>query len=318
VTTDPSGEAERDETAPAEARPQRDDAESEHADRVGDAPKATPDAGDAGDGGDPTPGGGRPRRRRRGLLVGAIVVVAIVAGGVAVAVAGGGDGDTAAEPPPSTAPPTTAPPTTAPAARGPATIATSQVAEIQAFDAPSEDAGVVATLADVTEYGAPRTFLVTAREGDWLDVLLPVRPNGTHGWIRAADVSLATTTYSITVDLDAHRVTLRDGADVIVETDAVIGSPETPTPVGTFYVTDPVDLRSEPDGTYGAFALGLSGYSEVLYEFAGGPGQLALHGTNRPEQVGQDISNGCVRIANEEIMRIAERLPLGTPVEIVA
>jgi len=103
-----------------------------------------------------------------------------------------------------------------------------------------------------------------------------------------------------------------------VETGAVIGSPESPTPVGSFYMTDPVDLQDDPDGDYGAFALGLSGYSDVLYEFAGGPGQLALHGTSHSDQAGQDISNGCVRVPNDVILQIAERLPLGTPVEIVA
>ena len=56
----------------------------------------------------------------------------------------------------------------------------------------------------------------------------------------------------------------------------------------------------------------------MLYEFAGGPGRLALHGTNRPDQVGQDISNGCVRVPNDVILQIADRVPLGTPVEIVA
>ena len=56
----------------------------------------------------------------------------------------------------------------------------------------------------------------------------------------------------------------------------------------------------------------------MLYEFAGGPGRLALHGTNRPDQVGQDISNGCVRVPHDVILQIADRVPLGTPVEIVA
>jgi lipoprotein-anchoring transpeptidase ErfK/SrfK len=103
-----------------------------------------------------------------------------------------------------------------------------------------------------------------------------------------------------------------------MESGAVMGSPETPTPTGRFFVTDPVDLRADPEGPYGAFAYGLSGYSDVLFEFAGGPGQLALHGTNQPDQMGQDISNGCVRIPNDIVLQLVERLPLGTPVEIVA
>jgi lipoprotein-anchoring transpeptidase ErfK/SrfK len=96
----------------------------------------------------------------------------------------------------------------------------------------------------------------------------------------------------------------------------VIGAPRTPTPLGTFFITDPVDLKSNPNGAYGAYALGLSGYSEVLFEFAGGPGQIAVHGTNNPSQVGQDISNGCIRVPNDIILQIADQAPLGTPVII--
>jgi len=221
-----------------------------------------------------------------------------------------------AAPTTTTTPPTTATPTTQPPA--PALVATVQVPEIQAFDAPAEGAGVVATLSDRTDFDVARTFLVAEQQGDWLRVLLPIRPNGSTGWVRAADVATATTTLSVKVELAAHKVTMYEAGSPILETAAVIGASDTPTPPGLYYVTDPVDLRDEPGGAYGAFALGLSGFSEVLYEFAGGPGQLALHGTNRPDQVGQDISNGCVRVPNEVILQIAERVPLGTPVEIVA
>ena len=46
--------------------------------------------------------------------------------------------------------------------------------------------------------------------------------------------------------------------------------------------------------------------------------QLALHGTNRPELLGQNVSNGCVRMANESIDQVMALAPLGTPVTIVA
>ena len=107
-----------------------------------------------------------------------------------------------------------------------------------------------------------------------------------------------------------------DGLDVVLQTPTVIGTPATPTPTGTYYVTDPVDLRSRPNGAYGAFALGLSGYSEVLMHFNGGPGQIAIHGTTATSLLGQDRSNGCVRVANDVILQIAQHVVLGTPVTI--
>ena len=73
------------------------------------------------------------------------------------------------------------------------------------------------------------------------------------------------------VDLAAHELTVLDGDQVVLQSQTVIGTPATPTPKGTFYVTDPVDLRSHPNGSYGAFALGLSGYSEVLMASTAGP-----------------------------------------------
>jgi lipoprotein-anchoring transpeptidase ErfK/SrfK len=256
-----------------------------------------------------------PSRR----LAAGLAVVVVAAGALAWGLTRPDGDDPPAEraaPTTTTAPATTAPPTTQPPA--PALVATVKVPEIEAFATAAEGAEVVATLSDRTDFGLTRTFLVAEQQGDWLRVLLPVRPNGSTGWVRAADVDTATTTYSVKVELAAHKVTLYDAGRPVLETGAVVGASDTPTPPGTYYVTDPVDLRDEPNGAYGAFALGLSGFSEVLYEFAGGPGQLALHGTNQPDQVGQDISNGCVRVPNDIIVQIADRVPLGTPVEIVA
>jgi hypothetical protein len=42
----------------------------------------------------------------------------------------------------------------------------------------------------------------------------------------------------------------------------------------------------------------------------------ALHGTNRPETVGQAVSHGCVRLRNEDIARLYDIVPVGTPVYI--
>jgi lipoprotein-anchoring transpeptidase ErfK/SrfK len=63
--------------------------------------------------------------------------------------------------------------------------------------------------------------------------------------------------------------------------------------------------------------LGLSGFSEVPEQFEEGPAQIGLHGTDRPEQVGQEISNGCIRVPNDVIVRTAQAVPVGTPVHIV-
>ncbi|HVF40451.1 MAG TPA: L,D-transpeptidase [Gemmatimonadaceae bacterium] len=42
----------------------------------------------------------------------------------------------------------------------------------------------------------------------------------------------------------------------------------------------------------------------------------ALHGTNKPETIGQAVSHGCVRLRNEDIEKLYEMVPVGTPVYI--
>lgn len=41
-----------------------------------------------------------------------------------------------------------------------------------------------------------------------------------------------------------------------------------------------------------------------------------IHGTNNPASIGQSVSHGCVRMRNEEIERLYEMVPVGTPVFI--
>jgi lipoprotein-anchoring transpeptidase ErfK/SrfK len=170
----------------------------------------------------------------------------------------------------------------------------------------------------------PLVFGVVQRQGDWLEVQLPVRPNGTTGWIRSSRVTLSSTTMSVQVSLSERRLRVVDAGAVLVDVPAGIGRPATPTPTGTFTVTDVVP-SANPAGGYGPVALALDGYSEVMDSFAGESGEdapdatvpvLAVHGTNRPESVGQAQSNGCPRLYNDDMLRVAAMVPAGTPVQI--
>jgi len=164
----------------------------------------------------------------------------------------------------------------------------------------------------------PLTFLVIEQQGDWLHVHLPVRPNGSTGWVRADEVALASTDYHIEVRLTEHRLLLHKGDEVVMEAPVGVGRAEVPTPGGTYYIKELLQPPT-PGGTYGAYAYGLSGYSPVLESFAGGQGVIGIHGTNQPESVGTDASHGCIRMLDADITRLVTEfgLPLGTPVEIV-
>ncbi len=165
----------------------------------------------------------------------------------------------------------------------------------------------------------PLTFLVIEQQDEWLHVHLPVRPNGSTGWLRAADAALSTTDYHIEVRLTEHLLRLHKGDDVVMEAAVGVGREEVPTPGGVYYIKELLQPPT-PGGVYGAYAYGLSGYSPVLESFAGGQGVIGIHGTNQPETVGTDASHGCIRMLDADITRLVTEfgLPLGTPVEIVA
>lgn len=163
----------------------------------------------------------------------------------------------------------------------------------------------------------PLVFLVEQRQGAWLDVLLPVRPNGTTGWVRNRDVTLQQNQYRITVELRAHRLTVYNGDSVMVTDTVAVGQPATPTPTGTYYIR--VLLKApDPTTVYGPYAYGLSGHSEALDTFDGGDAELGIHGNNDASVLGTDASHGCIRMSNDKITSLASVLPLGTPVRITA
>ncbi len=194
------------------------------------------------------------------------------------------------------------------------TRAVSQVPVLTVVDAP-DSATIVAELDDRTSFGSARVLLVDQVADGWIQVKLPVRPNGTTGWVRSDEVELETLDRLVTVDLAARELTVWvDGtAERVIE--AAIGSTENPTPTGSFYVVDKLDTTDDA-GAYGPFAFGLSAHSETLSEFGGGDGQIGIHGTNDPSSLGQAASHGCVRLPNEAITQLATELPLGTPVVI--
>jgi lipoprotein-anchoring transpeptidase ErfK/SrfK len=172
---------------------------------------------------------------------------------------------------------------------------------------------IAVRLANPNGFGDPLTVMPIARNGDWLKVLLPVRPNGSTGWVPESAVRLMWVPYRVEVSLSKHRLVLYDAGQPIYRTAAAVGARSTPTPRGTFYLTALL-RQPQPGGAYGPYAFGLSGFSPVLRHFAGGPGQLGLHGTNDPSSLGHSVTHGCVRVSNHVISMLAARLPLGTPI----
>ena len=189
-----------------------------------------------------------------------------------------------------------------------------------AFRAPGS--GRLASFGPENQNGVPTVFAVLAKRLDarcdptWYRVQLPLKPNGTTGWVRAADVELAPVTTRILVDLSERYVTLYDRGRRILSARAAIGSTQTPTPTGRYYVNQRLVPRDR-SGPFGPGAIGISSFSEVLTGWAQG-GPIAIHGTNRPELIGRAVSNGCVRVRNDLLLKLFERVRAGTPVTVRA
>jgi lipoprotein-anchoring transpeptidase ErfK/SrfK len=156
---------------------------------------------------------------------------------------------------------------------------------------------------------------VAPPQDGWVEVILPVRPNGSTGWVQVDQVSLYVVDGEIVVDLSDRILTYTvDGVEV-VRTEVGIGSVHNETPTGHFFVTDNVRVGGS-NGPWGPYALGLSARSDTITEFNGGDGIIGIHGTNNPASIGDDISLGCVRLPNDVISTLHELVPIGTRVTI--
>jgi lipoprotein-anchoring transpeptidase ErfK/SrfK len=145
--------------------------------------------------------------------------------------------------------------------------------------------------------------------------MLPGRPNGSTGWIAQQGTRGLMTGWHLVVDLAARRVRVYSAGHVVRTFQAVVGKPSTPTPTGEFFVEE--TLRMSPGEAGGPFALALSARSNVLQEFEGGPGQIAMHGRNNlGGTLGAAESHGCIRLATASIEWLAGRIGPGTPVTI--
>lgn len=174
------------------------------------------------------------------------------------------------------------------------------------------------TIAHTTILGTVTVLQVVAGPIDgWARVRLPVRPNGTEGWVKAEDLMLYVVDTEVVIDLsDRTLIYYEDGQEVLI-TSVAVGSQRNPTPEGEFFITDKVTL-SNPASAWGPHAFGLSARSETITEYNGGDGIIGIHGTNRPGSIGNAASLGCVRVPNEVITKLHELVPIGTPVTITA
>lgn len=110
--------------------------------------------------------------------------------------------------------------------------------------------------------------------------------------------------YRIVINTKAHTLTLFRDNNVYKTYKVAVGKPSTPTPKGTFKI---INRAINPGGPFGARWLGLN----IPY------GDYGIHGTNNPSSIGRSVSNGCIRMFNNQVIELSNLVPIGTTVTIV-
>ena len=116
----------------------------------------------------------------------------------------------------------------------------------------------------------------------------------------------------IVVDREALELRLLHDGKLAMRVQIGVGAAGSPTPTGRSYIRERLALATSTS-IYGPLAFGTSAFSRYRTDWPGG-GQVGIHGTNQPGLIPGYISNGCVRLRNEDILALGRRIELGTPV----
>lgn len=148
----------------------------------------------------------------------------------------------------------------------------------------------------------------------WIEVGVPVLPNGTTGWVpRRALGGYGFVTTRLEISSRTLTAVLYRGTTRIFSAPIGIGQRRWPTPPGNFIIRNKLTKYASP--TYGPIAFGTNARSAVLTDWPAG-GFVGIHGTDQPSLIPGRISHGCIRMRNADILRLERLLPLGTPVTI--
>jgi lipoprotein-anchoring transpeptidase ErfK/SrfK len=198
---------------------------------------------------------------------------------------------------------------------------TIDVAQLLVRKAPSSGSPVIAKLSDFRpqDYRARYVLAIDVAKTDdgqagWYKISVPGRPNGRTGWVPANQISIRPIPWQVVVYRDSRVIQLWKERKLLLTNKVAVGAPGMETPTGLFYVT--VRFKPVKEPFLGSFAFELSAYSK-LSEWPGG-GVVGLHGTTAPWLLGQAVSHGCIRMSNETANFLRDRIPVGTPIRVLA
>jgi lipoprotein-anchoring transpeptidase ErfK/SrfK len=167
-----------------------------------------------------------------------------------------------------------------------------------------------------TVYGRRLILSVTDRRGTWAAVPTFLVPNGRRAWVRVSRRTFVVrrTRWRLTADLSSRTVNVIHGALRVRRLRVTIGGRSTPTPPGTYAITDKLKGRAF-GSSFGCCILALSGHQPKVLT-GSVDGRLAIHGTDRPDLVGARASEGCLRARDRDVRWLMRTVPVGTQLTI--
>jgi lipoprotein-anchoring transpeptidase ErfK/SrfK len=187
------------------------------------------------------------------------------------------------------------------------------------YRAPSTDARRLGRVGGVTPEGTVNVVLIKAYHQDeagqtWVQVQIPGKGSAPMGWLPAEVLNPGGVSRArVVVNRERLTLTYTRAGRVLLTAQIGIGRADSPTPKGSFYIRN--KLTRYASAWYGPLAFGTSAQSELSDWPAGG--FIGIHGTNRPELLPGAVSHGCIRMRNQDILRLGRMLRVGTPVVIV-
>lgn len=179
----------------------------------------------------------------------------------------------------------------------------------------------VARLHWYTEDGFPEVYLLLrahwdARGQEWIELRVPMRPNGRTGWVRRQALDRFHVTHTeVIVDRSRLRMYFLQNGRRIWNAPIGVGKPSTPTPSGHFWIRERFKI-TDPGSGYWPYAFGTSDYS-TLSDWPGG-GVVGIHGPYyQAQSIPGRISHGCIRLGTADDAWLAGHIQLGTPLRVL-
>jgi len=130
-----------------------------------------------------------------------------------------------------------------------------------------------------------------------------------------AGISQGSTTNKIIINIPAFSLEYYEGETLIKTYPVAVGRSTSQTPIGDFQVIN--KLKNPTWFPKGRQPVPPGPANPLGTRWIGFKNGYGIHGNNNPSTIGNMASAGCVRLYNQDVEELYEKVTLGTPVKII-